>query len=303
MYPDYYAVLQVAPDASLAAIESAYVRLTRQYHPDLNPSPDAQEQMRRIDEAYDVLSNPDRRATYDDLRSGTQQMVEAGVQAGLDPRFLDLIHVLEYEARSGYTDTTLIGGLEAHVRQWTSQFFGESDDLLERAASIDAFLDGYHNMSPEGRQRAVTQALARAQNRPIPAWRDTSTELTAPPESTPTETEQIVYWFPFSRERHGRFLTSPLLVLMIVVVGGLLLASFLWMTMGRAQSASCPNGCVTPPPNCFIKGNIDPVTGSKIYHVQSGEFYNATQINTQRGERWFCSEEEALANGWRRSGR
>jgi len=50
-----------------------------------------------------------------------------------------------------------------------------------------------------------------------------------------------------------------------------------------------------------IKGNISFNSGEKIYHMPGGEFYEATEINTQDGERWFCTEAEAVAAGWRRS--
>ncbi|HXG37113.1 MAG TPA: thermonuclease family protein, partial [Dehalococcoidia bacterium] len=52
-----------------------------------------------------------------------------------------------------------------------------------------------------------------------------------------------------------------------------------------------------------IKGNISVNTGEKIYHVPGGEFYDATVINESKGERWFCTEKEAVAAGWRRSRR
>lgn len=51
---------------------------------------------------------------------------------------------------------------------------------------------------------------------------------------------------------------------------------------------------------CAIKGNISK-GGKRIYHVPGGRFYDQTRINTSRGERWFCSEAEARAAGWRRS--
>jgi endonuclease YncB( thermonuclease family) len=55
--------------------------------------------------------------------------------------------------------------------------------------------------------------------------------------------------------------------------------------------------------NCNIKGNISVSTGARIYHLPGQEFYDKTQINTGRGERWFCSETEARAAGWRRAQR
>ena len=51
---------------------------------------------------------------------------------------------------------------------------------------------------------------------------------------------------------------------------------------------------------CRIKGNISS-KGKRIYHLPSGRFYDRTRIDPSRGERWFCSEAEARAAGWRRS--
>jgi curved DNA-binding protein CbpA len=63
---DYYALLEVAPDASLAEIKSAYRRLAMRYHPDRNPDdPEGAEHFKRITLAYGVLSDPQRREAYD----------------------------------------------------------------------------------------------------------------------------------------------------------------------------------------------------------------------------------------------
>ena len=62
---DYYQVLEVNRSASADDIRRAYRRLARQYHPDLNPANDAEERFKEINEAYEVLSDPNRRATYD----------------------------------------------------------------------------------------------------------------------------------------------------------------------------------------------------------------------------------------------
>ena len=48
---------------------------------------------------------------------------------------------------------------------------------------------------------------------------------------------------------------------------------------------------------CMIKGNIS--SSGKIYHTPSSPWYKRTKINTGKGERWFCSEEDAKAAGWR----
>jgi len=52
------------------------------------------------------------------------------------------------------------------------------------------------------------------------------------------------------------------------------------------------------PGSCQIKGNINS-KGDRIYHVPGLRSYGATRINESKGERWFCSEAEARAAGWR----
>jgi hypothetical protein len=52
---------------------------------------------------------------------------------------------------------------------------------------------------------------------------------------------------------------------------------------------------------CSIKGNISINTGERIYHVPGKEHYAETRISPQHGERWFCSEAEARAAGWRKA--
>jgi micrococcal nuclease len=51
---------------------------------------------------------------------------------------------------------------------------------------------------------------------------------------------------------------------------------------------------------CEIKGNISK-RGEKIYHSKECEYYNKTKITESKGERWFCSEKEALNAGWRKA--
>tara|TARA_R110002020_G_scaffold10801_22_gene41095 strand:- start:18487 stop:18726 length:240 start_codon:yes stop_codon:yes gene_type:complete len=60
------------------------------------------------------------------------------------------------------------------------------------------------------------------------------------------------------------------------------------------SSASAQQG------ECNIKGNVS-TQGERIYHMPGDKYYNETRISASHGERWFCSEEEARAAGWRRS--
>lgn len=66
--------------------------------------------------------------------------------------------------------------------------------------------------------------------------------------------------------------------------------------------SGCPDGCTYQKDGCDIKGNISFDSKEKIYHVPGQKYYSDTKIDTEYGEFWFCTEEEARANGWRRSG-
>lgn len=68
MEPDLYAILQVAPHAEPEVIEAVWRRLSKKYHPDVNKAPDADERMKAINHAYDVLRDPTERARYDRRR-------------------------------------------------------------------------------------------------------------------------------------------------------------------------------------------------------------------------------------------
>ncbi len=66
--------------------------------------------------------------------------------------------------------------------------------------------------------------------------------------------------------------------------------------MGKALFA------MVPKVGCSIKGNVSIGSGERIYHVPGQLYYEETVIRTEYGEQWFCSEAEARAAGWRKSG-
>jgi len=84
-YQDYYQILDVPRDAEKSDIKKAYRKLARRYHPDVNSEADAEEKFKEINEAYEVLKDPDKRQAYDrfgaDWKHG-QQFDGGGFQDG-----------------------------------------------------------------------------------------------------------------------------------------------------------------------------------------------------------------------------
>ena len=69
-FKDYYQTLGVSRDAPADEIRKAFRRLARRYHPDVSKEPDAEAKMKEVNEAYAVLSDPEKRAAYDQLGRG-----------------------------------------------------------------------------------------------------------------------------------------------------------------------------------------------------------------------------------------
>lgn len=82
-YKDYYAILGVSRTADEKEIKAAYRKLARKYHPDVNPGDStAEEKFKQISEAYDVLSDPHKRAQYDSFGDQWKSYSQADSRAG-----------------------------------------------------------------------------------------------------------------------------------------------------------------------------------------------------------------------------
>jgi curved DNA-binding protein CbpA len=75
MPTDHYAILEVPPGATATVIKAAYRRLAKEFHPDLNASPEAQSRMLQINQAWEVLSDPAQRAAFDRSRPAPPRAV------------------------------------------------------------------------------------------------------------------------------------------------------------------------------------------------------------------------------------
>ncbi|MGD9030626.1 MAG: J domain-containing protein [Anaerolineae bacterium] len=82
-YRDYYDILGVNRDADQEEVRRAFRRLARKHHPDVNPDdPEAEEHFKKINEAYEVLSDPEKRQKYDRLGADWRRYQQTGGQPG-----------------------------------------------------------------------------------------------------------------------------------------------------------------------------------------------------------------------------
>jgi len=125
---DYYATLGVAEDAPVEEIKRAYRKLARRYHPDVSAESDAEERFKEISEAWEVLGDAEKRATYDNVRKFGDPGGDAGFGRGFSGRsddgfgsgghadfsdfFRDLFGSPGGFSRGGFS----AGGQDLHVR-------------------------------------------------------------------------------------------------------------------------------------------------------------------------------------------
>ncbi len=81
---DFYEVLGVSKDASASEIKKAYFKLAKKYHPDNDSSPEATEKFKEASEAYEILSDPDKRRQYDQFGMAAFEQGGAGGAGGFD---------------------------------------------------------------------------------------------------------------------------------------------------------------------------------------------------------------------------
>ncbi len=170
-FKDYYASLGVARSASVAEIRKAYRRLARQYHPDVNKKAGAENKFKEIAEAYEVLSDPQKRKRYDtlgaDYRAGQDFRPPPGWE-NVHFEFADRPNAftgLRQEDLGGFSDffASLFGGGQFRGAAPGAAYWKARGQDQEAAVTIDLpeALHGAHKtislqsteISPDGQPR------------------------------------------------------------------------------------------------------------------------------------------------------
>jgi len=118
-YKDYYEILGVSKNATEQEIKSAFRKLARKYHPDVNKSPDAVQKFKDINEANEVLSDSQKRQRYDSLGSSWQQGSEFTPPPGFEN-----ININFGEGYGGFQSFGDMGGLGG-FSDFFSSIFGD----------------------------------------------------------------------------------------------------------------------------------------------------------------------------------
>src|SRR5689334_13884576 len=84
-FKDYYSSLGVAKTASQKEIKAAYRKLARKHQPDVNQDKSSEGRFKEINEAYEVLGDPEKRKKYDELGANWRQYEQAGAAGGGNP--------------------------------------------------------------------------------------------------------------------------------------------------------------------------------------------------------------------------
>lgn len=167
-YKDYYQTLEVTRDADQQAIKKAYRKLARKYHPDANPN-DAQasERFKEINEAYEVLSDPDKRSKYDQFGREWQRSGGTGfdwsqwTQANPNMRYNTAENLEDlFGGSGGFSDffETIFGrgaganGQQQRIRRVRR---GQNIDYPVTVSLLEAYQGATRSISKSGRQLQV----------------------------------------------------------------------------------------------------------------------------------------------------
>lgn len=150
---DYYKVLGIDRNASQADIRKAYRRLAKQYHPDINKQdPKAQERFQEINEANEVLSDPDKRKRYDEYGEHWMHADEYEAQRR------------QYEQRYGQSQSSGFGDYSDTNHGFGGFNFGGFGDFTRSKGNTGGFSDFFEQLFGGARGRSYRQSSPRLQD-------------------------------------------------------------------------------------------------------------------------------------------
>ncbi|WP_296897621.1 DnaJ C-terminal domain-containing protein [Thiohalocapsa sp.] len=189
-YKDYYKILGVARDATQDDIKRAYRKLARKYHPDVSKEPDAEQRFKEVNEANEVLKDPEKRAQYDALGTGWHAGDEfrppPGYGAGGDGRRWQRAERMSPEEAAQFSDFFSsifgdLGGMRGGGMGGDGGFGGRAGGFASRGSDQTARVrisleDAYHGATrqlslevPEIDAKGRVSSRTRTLNVRIPA--------------------------------------------------------------------------------------------------------------------------------------
>jgi len=173
-YKDYYEILGVERNASKEDIQRAYRKLARKYHPDINKSPEAEAKFKEINEAHEVLKDPEKRSKYDQFGSAWKQAQQTG---GPPPGFEDVFEQFSSagptigfdfggEGFSSFFEMLFGSGAHGGGTQWGG-FRGAQAPRSHRGADQEARITLSLEEAASGGVRNVTLTDASGQRRTL----------------------------------------------------------------------------------------------------------------------------------------
>ncbi len=229
-YKDYYKILGVERKASADDIRSAYRKLAMKYHPDKNPGDKkAEDKFKEINEAYQVLSDEQKRARYDQLGSAYSNFRTGGGRPD-DFRWDDWFQQQQGSGQRGGNVDDVFGGGGATFSDFFRTIFGEAVRSSQRGQQMQQQQEtGYqqdlainYKEAYEGTMRQLQTKVRKLQVR-IPAGVKTGSKVRvagAGPEGTDLYLViQIEDEDRFEREGYDLTTTSPVSVFVLILGG------------------------------------------------------------------------------------
>ena len=148
-YKDYYEILGIKRDATASEIKSAYRKLARKYHPDVNKTKEAEAKFKDINEAYEVLSDKNKRSRYDSLGSNWQGGAEYTPPPGFENFSFNFnnggAQSFDFDGAGGFSDffSSLFGDMMGATQ--TSSTGGRSSRGFSGFDFSGADFGGYNN--------------------------------------------------------------------------------------------------------------------------------------------------------------